>query len=264
MSLHENKKLNRDLDSPIYVQLREIIRNKIENGEYIPGGKIPSESEFVDEYGLNRLTVRNAIGSLVKEGLLKQVKGKGVYVIGKKMERNLETLVGFTKTIVEQNSLPKKKVIFRDLRPAGLKYGTIFNVPEDEPIYHIKRIGYSDDEPITIEDIYILANLIPGFEKVDLSLFSLYDIFEFNNILLSNAWQTLSIVTLDAKDARFLKIEPKDSVFMFECTSVDTKGKVIEFTRSYTRSDKCNFTTLFSKGNESGDEAFLRIIGRKR
>lgn len=260
----ENEELNRNLSSPVYIQLREIIRNKIEAGEYIPGGKIPSENEFVAEYGVNRLTVRNAIGTLVKEGLLKQVKGKGVYVIGKKMERDLDNLVGFTKTILEKNSIPKKKVIFMDLRPAGIKYGTIFNVPENEPIYHIKRIGYSDDEPITIEDIYILANLIPGFEKVDLSLFSLYDIFEFNNILLSNAWQTLSIVTLDAKDARFLKIDPTDSVFMFECTSVDTKGKVVEFTRSYTRSDKCTFTTLFSKGNESGDEAFLRIIGRKR
>ncbi len=51
--------------SPIYLQLREVIRNKIEDGEYLPGMSIPSENDLADTYGINRMTVRNAIAVLV-------------------------------------------------------------------------------------------------------------------------------------------------------------------------------------------------------
>ena len=60
-----------DYRSPIYLQLREVVRTKIEEGEYPPGMAIPSENELSEMYGVNRLTVRNAVEALVGEGLLK-------------------------------------------------------------------------------------------------------------------------------------------------------------------------------------------------
>ena len=50
--------------SPLYIQLREVIRGKIEDGEYPPGTAIPSENQLADTYGLNRLSVRNALEAL--------------------------------------------------------------------------------------------------------------------------------------------------------------------------------------------------------
>ena len=70
---------------PMYLQLREILRSRIDDGEFIPGSAIPSESELAQTYGLHRLTVRNAITALVNEGLLKPVQGKGVFVVGKNL-----------------------------------------------------------------------------------------------------------------------------------------------------------------------------------
>ena len=87
-----------DYQSPIYLQLREVVRAKIEDGEYPPGTAIPSENVLAETYGINRLTVRNAIDALVKEGLLKRVQGKGVYVMVK-FERDLEVLGGFSQTM---------------------------------------------------------------------------------------------------------------------------------------------------------------------
>ena len=62
--------------TPIYLQLREIIRNRIEEGEYLPGTAIPSENKLAETYGINRLTVRNAVDTLVNEGILRRVQGK--------------------------------------------------------------------------------------------------------------------------------------------------------------------------------------------
>ena len=60
--------------SPLYLQLREVIRNKIESGEYPPGTAIPSENTLAETYGIHRLSVRSVISSLIYEGLLKSVQ----------------------------------------------------------------------------------------------------------------------------------------------------------------------------------------------
>ena len=72
----------KETSKPIYLQLREIIRNKIEEGEYMPGTAIPSENKLSEIYGINRITTRNAVEALVNEGLLRRVQGKGVFVVG--------------------------------------------------------------------------------------------------------------------------------------------------------------------------------------
>ena len=77
--------------SPLYLQLREVIRSKIESGEYPPGTCIPSESTLSKIYGIHRLSVRSAISALEYEGLLKSVQGKGVFVIGGKDEDRKST-----------------------------------------------------------------------------------------------------------------------------------------------------------------------------
>ena len=76
--------------TPLYMQLREIIRYKIETGEFAPCTALPSENELADEYAVTRQTVRNAIETLVNEGLLRRVAGKGVFVPGSHIERDPE------------------------------------------------------------------------------------------------------------------------------------------------------------------------------
>ena len=91
--------INDKNQSPKYIQLREILRSRIEEGVYPPGTAIPSESELVDEFGIHRLTVRNAINSLTLEGQLKPVQGKGVFVVGKKIRHELDSMSGFRQKI---------------------------------------------------------------------------------------------------------------------------------------------------------------------
>ena len=85
--------------SPLYIQLREVIRSKIEEEEYLPGTAIPSENQLMETYGLNRVSVRSALAALEFEGLLKSVQGKGVFVAGPKAKRNMDTLSGFHNTM---------------------------------------------------------------------------------------------------------------------------------------------------------------------
>jgi GntR family transcriptional regulator len=244
--MSEEKILN-DSEKPKYIQLREILRNQIEEGEYSPGFKIPSENELVEMYGIHRLTVRNAITALVKEGLLKPVQGKGVFVAGKKLRSDLNRLSGFRNKMQEQGAMPETQTLFKTVRPAGVKYAQILGIDPEDEIFYFRRLYFADQEPISLEDIYIPKSIAPELENVDLDVISLFDILRSRGINISNAWQTLSVTQLDAKDSRWLKIDQDQVVFLFECVSRDEQGRVIEFNRSYSRSDTTSYTVNYEK-----------------
>lgn len=71
--------INRDSNLPLYIQLADLLREQIKNGEIKEGDKLPSESEMIEKYHLGRLTVRDALSILVNEGLLEKHHGKGTF-----------------------------------------------------------------------------------------------------------------------------------------------------------------------------------------
>ena len=120
--------------SPLHTQLREVIRAKIDEGEYPPGTCIPSESQLSEAYGLNRLSVRSALAALEYEGLLHSVQGKGVFVTAPKLERDMETLGGFRQTMRERSQRPGTRVLIKALRQAGPLYAQILGCAPEEDI----------------------------------------------------------------------------------------------------------------------------------
>lgn len=231
---------------PIYVQLRDILRDQIENGVYLPGTSIPSENELSEKYGVNRLTVRTAIEGLTKEGIVMPIQGKGVFVMGERLNRDLDTLSGFSRTIREKNSEPKINVLYQKIRKAGVKFSRIFEVDEEDEINYIKRVCFADGSPMSIEEIFVPTAIMPNLNELNVSDFSMYDLYEFYNINVTNAYQTLDIVTLDQNESRLLNINTSQAVYLFTSTTYADEKTPIEFAKTYVRADLCDFTVNFS------------------
>ncbi len=80
------QKLNRKIPVPLYYQLKEIIKEEIEEGKLKPGDPIPSERELSEKYGISRPTVRQALKELVYEGWLTREKGRGTFISKPKID----------------------------------------------------------------------------------------------------------------------------------------------------------------------------------
>ena len=141
--------------SPLYLQLRELIRSKIENGEYPPGTAIPSVGTLAEKYGIHRLSVRSAISALIGEGLLKSVQGKGIFVVGEKLEQDLETVGGFEQTLKASAKHFEQRLLVKASRTAGPLYASWLNCLAEEPLYYVKRLSLLDGEPLSLEEAYI-------------------------------------------------------------------------------------------------------------
>ena len=81
---------------PLYYQLQEIIRSRIESGEWPQGQQVPPEAELCREFSVSRGTVRQALADLVREGLLHRRRGKGSFVARPKITQDLLSSGGFS------------------------------------------------------------------------------------------------------------------------------------------------------------------------
>ena len=86
---------------PVYYQLKEMIKEKIADGTWQVGQCIASERELTEAYGVSRMTVRQALGELVQEGLLVREKGKGTFVCEPKVKQ--EDMMSFSEIIKKEN-----------------------------------------------------------------------------------------------------------------------------------------------------------------
>lgn len=72
--------INRNIPIPAYFQLKEYIKQQIQDGVWQPGEKIPTEAELCETYNISRTPVRQALKELVFEGLLTRTAGRGTFV----------------------------------------------------------------------------------------------------------------------------------------------------------------------------------------
>lgn len=238
---------NATYKSPLYIQLREVIRNKIEDGEYPVGTAIPSESQLAETYDLNPLSVRSALSALKYEGLLRSVQGKGVFVNGPKTERDLETLGGYRQTMDERSIDAHTRVLIKALRPAGPYYSRLLDLDEDDQVWFTRRIDYINKEPAALEEIYIPEKLLPSYGDVDIELFSIYDIFTWNGLPPTDADQTLRVLFLEPSRAKLIDLTSEDAVMELSNLTRDAKGQKIEFARNYVRPDKIEFFAHYAR-----------------
>ena len=90
---------------------------------------------------------------------------------------------------------------------------------------------------------------MPGLEEVDIKLFSIYDIYQWNGIVLGEGHQTLRITQLPPMLAKHMDVPPEQAVMEFSCTTRDRGGRVVEFSRSYVRNDTAEFVVHFRHTN---------------
>lgn len=237
---------------PVYLQLREILRAQIESGEYPPGAKLPSENELAALYKIGRLTVRSALSALALEGLVRGVQGKGVFVTGPKISRDMETLGGFKQTMTAQNRSASTRILERNLRPAGPYYARLFGMDAKEGLFYVRRLLSADDEPVSLEEVFIKQSAVPKFAEFDLGVFSIYEIYDMLHVTVAEAVQQLDIAVPDVSQARLMGTQPGQAVLHFRCLSRDGAGEALEYASTYTRSDMCSYSIHFGKRGFSG------------
>ena len=233
-----------------YQQLAEIIRDKINSNEYVFGLALPSERELAKSFDVSRSLVRSAIEQLCAEGILKKYHGKGTYIMLKDIDNSSKHFKGMSELLKKAGYDPSSKILNTMTRKAGYKFSKIFDVSEDTEIFQVLRLRLGNEQPISIENTYILHDSIPDIENIDFQIYSLYDPFRTNNIKIQDISHAFSTTKVHNTDARFLNLENDTSVIYIDITSSLINKQVVEYTEVLVRPEFSKYYTdgIFKNG----------------
>lgn len=238
--------INRGVDTPIYLQIAYMIRDKIVNKEYQKNDKIPAEDDLAKQFGVSRMTARNAVTYLVNEGLVYRVHGKGAFVSNRKLNRNLNKLNNFHQDIEELGMKPTSKVLEFNRRLPSQKEQKILVLQKNQEVFDVKRIRYVDDEPLGIQNFIVPVRIVPSLPEVDLENGSFYKYLEEVGYPLDKAEQRMESI-LAPEIARIIGVAEEKPFFYFERLSFTKQNIPVELLHSYFYGEKYSFNiTLHS------------------
>lgn len=222
---------------PMHSQIREIIRRRVLDGTYAPHSQMPSESQMMDAFQVSRITIRQALGDLQKEGLIFKVAGKGSFVAKPKAFQNLSRLQGFGEAMTPagyetfSQVLSTKRVAASEIvaRRLGLAIGAA--------VFEIQRLRYLNREPISVDVSYFPLALGERLAREDLAARDVFVILE-NDLgqHLTHADVQIEAISADETLARHLRIDEASPLLRIErLTHADDKP--IDFEFLYYRGD---------------------------
>ena len=225
---------------PLYIQLKNLIIQRIKDGEYLPGEKIPSEREMSSLYHINRMTVKHAINTLIDEGHLFRIKNNGTFVTKKIANKILYLNDHSTgKSIglgafINKHGLTLKNTILEEGIIENQKYiEKKLHLKSGEPIYALHRLRKINDESIALEYCYLPFKYFPDIQEHDFSKASLYDYMKQKAHFPISFEQKLIVQKAFHPITKIMNISSDDYIYNLEYIGHDKSGIIVEFTTSF-------------------------------
>lgn len=242
-------KVNKNSTVPIHTQLSSIIRKMIEEGELKEGDSITAERELCSMQDVSRMTVNKAISTLVSEGLLYRVQGRGTFVAKNKKKYQFSNIRGFTDVMKEKGIDIRTDILSFEMEIPSELIKRKLGISDDKTnIYKIVRLRYTDGEPFAIEIVYLSEASCKGFTKGMIDNNSLYKILnEIYNHKITKANQSIEPIVLSKEECRLLEAEEGSLALKIQRNSYDINKEPIEYTISVFRSDKFQYELILSE-----------------
>src|SRR5205085_3816165 len=166
------------LPLPRHAQIRETIRHRVLDGTYAPHSLMPSESRMMAAFGVSRITIRQALGDLQKEGLIFKLPGKGSFVAKPKAFQNLSRLQGFGEAMTPSGYETFSQVLSLRQVPAADQVARCLRLRAGDPVCEVQRLRYLNREPISVDVSYFPPAIGERLAQTDLATRDIFVILE--------------------------------------------------------------------------------------
>lgn len=231
-------KLNRHSLTPLYHQIEQSLRQQIESGELRPGHGL-SERELSEQFGVSRMTARQALRALREDGLLHSERGRGTFVTEQKLNVQTRRLLGFTEDMRRRGLKASSRIIrFSRSRPDESLMHQL-HLDNGSEVWEISRLRLADRIPMAYETGFVPVRLCPRLKRAEVERGSLYRLLEqVYGVRLSRADEILTAECATREEAELLSIKPRAPVLVVQRTVYAADGTPIEVVRSVYRGDR--------------------------
>ena len=156
---------------PRYVAIEQELRRQVSGAE--PGDPLPSEAELCGRFGVSRMTTRQAVGQLERDGLVYRVPGRGTFVAQRRIHRRMGRLLSFTDEMALRGVRPSSLILDAALVDGSLDDVTALHLAPGTRVVVVRRVRLADGVPIALERAVVVPSCA-GVLDVDLAAGSLH------------------------------------------------------------------------------------------
>lgn len=248
--------------TPLWLQLKHALRDLV-TFELRSGEKIPSEAELCAHYRLSRITVRQAITSLVDEGVLHRQQGRGTYVLSPRLAEPLADPGHFLLSGFDAADPSSLSVFSAETVPAADWFGSALALESGELVHKIRKVMRAEQTPVAFRTTFIAHRLAPSLLDADLSaplpllLESLYGLNP------AEADEVIEFIVADEFRGGMLGLPEGHPLIMVARLVYLPSREPLEYSRTYYNANRFRFERHLTRDPRPTPPAPARMVADK-
>ena len=231
--------------APIWSSITAALREEIAAGTYAQGSKLPTEAQLALRFGVNRHTVRRALGALAEAGLVQPRRGAGVFVTSVPTDYPLGRRVRFHQNVLANGRTPSRRMLRTETRHATADESEALAMPPTSLVHLIEGISLADGVPIGLFRSVLPAKRFPNFPQDMTRLGSITSALADAGVAdYTRASTRLTAKLANAVQAGHLQIQQGAPLLRSVTINVDPEGRPVEFGTSWFAGDRVTLTVV--------------------
>ena len=213
---------------PLYLQVKDMLVQRIVAGAWKPGAAIPNEIELSRELGISVGTVRKALDEMESERLISRRQGRGTFVIDQTSD---ECAIRFSNIRDPDGIRIAGEIESCEVVPASANESEarLLQLRIGDPVFRLRRVRVHDDQPFMIEDSTIPQARFPGLAQDSDIPPSIVVLAHRYGVLLARAEEKISVAAAEGIVAQTLKVANGTPLLKLDCVVFAIDGRPIEW-----------------------------------
>jgi len=229
--------------TPLWRAIADALRADISEGRYGPGDKLPTESALAERFGVNRHTVRHALGGLVEQGLVRTRRGSGAFVTAQPTDYPIGRRVRFAENLRRAGRLPGREILAQDIRAASSTEADALDVASGAQVLVSHGLAFADGQPLALSESVFPLDRMPGLpdalaeERGVTHALRAVGIEDYDR-----RWTRITAVAASATQALHLRVAEGAPLLRTTALNVSAGGVPVEYGYTWWPGDRITMT----------------------
>ena len=228
---------------PRYFEIEQALRARI--AELAPGEPLPSDAMLVEEFGVSRMTARNAVQRLVQDGLVYRVPGRGTFVARAPAHRQAGKVLSFSDEMRRRGRTPRSRLLHRSMRSPTRIEARELQLSGRTRVVAVRRVRLADGEPVALEEAVLPDTVADVVMAADLEGDSLHAVLIAAGRVPTSGHASIGAETASASEAELLGVTRGAALLVERRLILDDRGRPLERTKTRYVADRYGLDVNF-------------------